>query len=80
MTPHALRRTTTTLAGDLGCAPHLISAMLGHRVIGGTLIAGPNKSRFTPEVADALQRIGDFLDLLESGQNKVVAFNAAMRA
>jgi integrase len=77
VTPHALRRTTATFAGDLGCAPHVISAMLGHSVIGGALIAGYNKSRFTPDVADALQSVGDFLALLESGQNKVVVFNSA---
>jgi integrase len=80
VTPHALRRTTATFAGDLGCAPHIISAMLGHNVIGGALIAGYNKSRFTPDVAEALQKVGDFLDSLESGQNKVVTFNSARRA
>ena len=80
VTPHALRRTTATLAGDLGCAPHVISAMLGHRVIGGALIAGYNKSRFTPEVAEVLQRVGDLVASLEAGQNNVVAFNSARRA
>ncbi len=80
VTPHALRRTTATLAGDLGCAPHVISAMLGHRVIGGALIAGYNKSRFTPEVADALQRVGNLVASLEAGQDNVVAFNSGMRA
>ncbi len=80
VTPHTLRRTTATMAGDLSCAPHVISAMLGHRAIGGALIAGYNKSRFTPEVADALQRIGDLLASLESGQSKIVAFDASMRA
>jgi hypothetical protein len=54
--------------------------MLGHNVIGGALIAGYNKSRFTPDVAEALQKVGDFLDSLESGQNKVVTFNSARRA
>ena len=80
VTPHALRRTTATLAGDLGCAPHVISAMLGHRVIGGALIAGYNKSRFTPEVAEVLQRVGDLVASLEAGQNNVVAFDSARRA
>ena len=79
VTPHALRRTTATFAGDLGCAPHVISAMLGHRVIGGALIAGYNKSRFTPEVADASQRVGDF-KVLESGHDNIVILNSAMRA
>ncbi len=71
VTPHALRRTTATLAGDLGCAPHVISATLGHRAIGGTLVSGYNKSRFTPEVADALQRVGDLLASIESGVSNV---------
>jgi integrase len=80
VTPHALRRTAATKAGNLGFAPHVISSMLGHRQIGGALIAGYNKSRFTPEVADALQRIGDFLESLESGRHNIVIFNPAMRA
>ena len=80
VTPHALRRTTATLAGDLGCAPHVISALLGHRAIGGSLIAGYNKSRFTPEVADALQRAGDVLESLEAGRDNVVALNSARHA
>jgi integrase len=80
VTPHALRRTTATLAGDLGCAPHVISAFLGHRAIGGSMIADYNKSRFTPEVADILQRVGDLLASLEAGQDNVVAFNSARRA
>jgi integrase len=80
VTPHALRRTAATMAGDLGWAPHVISALLGHRAIGGSLIAGYNQSRFPREVADALQQVADLLTSIESGQNKVVAFNAVMRA
>jgi integrase len=80
VTPHTLRRTTATMAGDLGCAPHVISAMLGHRVIGGSLIAGYNQSRFTREVADALQQVGDLLTSIESGQDNIVALNGARRA
>lgn len=62
VTPHCLRRTTATIAGELGCAPHLISAILGHRAIGGSLIAGYNKSRFTSEVGEWLQKVADFLE------------------
>lgn len=72
ITPHTLRRTTATLAGDLGYPPHVISALLGHRAIGGSLVAGYNKSRFSPEVADALQRVGDLLSSLEAGQDNIV--------
>jgi integrase len=80
VTPHTLRRTTATLAGDLGYPPHVISALLGHRAIGGSLIAGYNKSRFTSEVGDALQHVGDLLVALENGQNNVLAFAAARYA
>ena len=66
VTPHALRRTTATLAGDLGWALHVISALLGHRAIGGALIAGYNQSRFTREIGDALQQVGDLLTSIES--------------
>ncbi|MDQ6701685.1 MAG: site-specific integrase [Pseudomonadota bacterium] len=77
VTPHALRRTAATLAGDLGCAPHVISALLGHRAIGGSLIAGYNKSRFMPEVADILQQLGGLLTSLEAGQDNVVVMRRA---
>jgi integrase len=80
VTPHTLRRTVATLAGDLGWAPHVISALLGHRAIGGSLIAGYNQSRFTREVADALQQVGDLLTSIESGQHNIVALNGAQRA
>jgi integrase len=80
VTPHTLRRTTATLAGDLGWDPHVISALLGHRLIGGSLIAGYNQSRFTREVADALQQIGDLLTSIEAGQDNVVTLNSARRA
>jgi integrase len=80
VTPHALRRTTATMAGDLGWAPHVISALLGHRVIGGSLIAGYNQSRFTREVAQALQQVGDLLTSLEAGEDNVVALNQVRRA
>lgn len=55
---HALRRTAATMAGNLGAAPHVISAMLGHTNIGGQLVAGYNKSRYFDEHADLMQRIG----------------------
>jgi integrase len=80
VTPHTLRRSAATMAGDLGCAPHVISAMLGHRVIGGALIAGYNQSRFTREVADALQQVGDLLTSIEFRRDNVVVLNGARRA
>ena len=73
VTPHALRRTCATLAGDLGHPPHVVSALLGHRSIGGTLHAGYNQSRYRAEVADALQMVADLLDALARGEDNIVA-------
>lgn len=73
VTPHALRRTCATLAGDLGHSPHVVSALLGHRSIGGSLHAGYNQSRYRAEVADALQMVADLLDALAAGQDNIVA-------
>jgi integrase len=73
VTPHALRRTSATLAGDLGHPPHVVSALLGHRSIGGGLHAGYNQSRYRAEVADALQMVADLVDSLAAGQDNIVA-------
>ena len=73
VTPHSLRRTCATLAGDLGHPPHVVSAFLGHRSIGGGLHAGYNQSRYRAEVADALQMVADLLDALAAGDDNIVA-------
>jgi integrase len=73
VTPHALRRTCATLAGDLGQPPHVVSGLLGHRSIGGALHAGYNQSRYRAEVAIALQMVADLLDALEAGEDNVIA-------
>jgi integrase len=73
VTPHALRRTCATLAGDLGQPPHVVSALLGHRSIGGGLHGGYNKSRYRAEVATALQMVADLVDALAAGQDNIVA-------
>ena len=73
VTPHALRRTCATLAGDLGHPPHVVSALLGHRSIGGALHAGYNQARYRPEVAEALQMVADRLDALTLGRDNIVA-------
>jgi len=65
--PHALRRTAATVAGDLGAPPHVISAMLGHSNIGGQLIAGYNKSRYREEHTALMQQIGNHIDLISKG-------------
>jgi integrase len=69
---HALRRTTATMAGELGAPPHVVSALLGHRNIGDKLIAGYSKARYTDEVGEILQLVADRLDAFENGQDNVV--------
>jgi integrase len=69
---HALRRTTATLAGELGAPPHVISALLGHRNIGDQLTAGYSKARYAAEVGQILQLVADRLEALESGQDNIV--------
>jgi integrase len=76
-TPHSLRRSVATLAGDLGHPPHVISALLGHRAIGGDLHDGYNQSRYGAEVASALQAVADLLDRLAAGDDNIVAFRRA---
>jgi integrase len=59
---HALRRTTATLAGETGAAPHIVSVILGHANLGGQLVAGYNKSRYETEHAAVLQDVADWID------------------
>jgi integrase len=73
LSPHALRRTCATVAGDLGHPPHIVSALLGHRDIGGDLHDGYNQSRYGLEVAAALQAVADFLDAMARGKENVTA-------
>jgi integrase len=73
VSPHALRRTCATLAGDLGQPPHVVSALLGHRSIGGALHSGYNQSRYRAEVAIALQRVADMLDGLAAGGDRPIS-------
>jgi integrase len=73
VTPHALRRTCATLAGDLGHPPHVVSSLLGHSDIGGDLHDGYNQSRYRAEVANALQMVADLLDALAAGEDNLVA-------
>lgn len=61
---HALRRTTATLAGDLGAPPHIVSVILGHANLGGQLVAGYNKSRYEAEHGKVLQDVADRIEQL----------------
>jgi hypothetical protein len=44
--------------------------LLGHRV-GSSLLARYAKSKYLPEVAEALQRVGDRLEILETESNVI---------
>ena len=63
---HALRRTVSTLAGDSGAPPHIISVILGHSNVGGQLVAGYNKSTYYLQHRQILQKVADKLDMIES--------------
>jgi len=63
---HVMRRTTATLAGEIGAPPHVVSVILGHANLGGQLVAGYNKSRYATEHAKALQKVADYLDEIGS--------------
>ena len=76
VSPHILRRTCATLAGDLGQPPHVVSALLGHRSIGGGLHSGYNQSRYRAEVGVALQMVADLLDALSAGEDNIVAIRS----
>ena len=65
---HALRRTSATLAGDLGAPPHVVSVMLGHSNLGGQLVADYNHSFYNSEHKDILQRVAFRLEEIESGK------------
>ena len=65
---HVLRRTSATLAGDLGAPPHVISVMLGHSNVGVQLVAGYNHSAYSSEHKDILQRVADRLEEIENSK------------
>ena len=66
---HALRRTTATLAGDLGAPPHIVSVILGHSNVGGQLVAGYNHSTYRSEHQQILKDVADKLEAIEGGAN-----------
>jgi hypothetical protein len=64
---HDLRRTGATMLGELGILPDIIEAALNHVAIRSPLAATYNRSRYQPEVATALQRLADELEIIENG-------------
>lgn len=78
-TRHDLRRTGATMLGEMGELPDIIEAALNHTSIRSTLAATYNRSRYRPQVAAALQRLGDALAVVAAGNAGVVDL-AEMRA
>lgn len=67
---HDLRRTVATGLNDMGIAPHVVEALLGHSIQG---VAGIyNRSQYLPEKRDALNKWQDRLALLRGDTNNVV--------
>jgi integrase len=75
-TRHDLRRTGATLLGEMGEIPDIIEAALNHTVIHSALAATYNRSRYRPQVAAALQRLGDALDGIAAGAAKVIPLHS----
>ena len=76
---HDIRRSVASLMGDLGVAPHVIEASLGHALRsssdGSSLsrVAGIyNRSRYHREHAEALELLAGELARIEAGESKVV--------
>jgi hypothetical protein len=64
---HDLRRTAATLMGEMGVGAEVIESALNHATLHSALAATYNRSRYTREVAEALQRLADTLDGIETG-------------
>jgi integrase len=71
-TRHDLRRTAATTMGEMGVQPHVIEAALNHSAIHSQLATNYNKSRYSREVAAALQLLADALDGFEKNGAVVV--------
>lgn len=74
---HDLRRTSATLMGDMGVAPHVIEAALNHAELHSALAGTYNRARYQPQVADALQKLADRLEGIETKAAKVVPMKRA---
>ena len=58
------------MLGEMGEMPDIIEAALNHVSIHSALAATYNRSRYRPQVALALQRLGDALDGIEEAAKK----------
>jgi integrase len=62
---HDLRRTCSTMLGELGILPHVIEQALNHVSGHKACVAGVyNRSKMSDAVRDALQRWADYLDTI----------------
>ena len=61
------------MLGEMGEMPDIIEAALNHVAIRSPIAATYNRSRYRPQVAAALQRLGDALDGIEGGAGEIVA-------
>jgi hypothetical protein len=50
------------MLGDMGVLPDIVEAALNRVIIRSPLAATYNRSRYRPQVADALQRLADALE------------------
>jgi integrase len=71
-TRHDLRRTAATMMGKLGVMPDVIEAALNHVTIHSQIATVYNKSRCRPQVAEALQKLADWLDSIEQSTAEVI--------
>jgi len=71
-TRHDLRRTGATLLGELGVLPDIVEAALNHITIHSQIASIYNKSRYRPQVREALQKLADVLDGTEQGGAEIV--------
>jgi integrase len=70
---HDLRRCAATMMGKLGVMPDVVEAALNHVTIRSQIATVYNKSRYRPEVAEAVQKLADTLDRIEQGGAEVIA-------
>jgi integrase len=73
---HDLRRTGTTILGDMGTVPHVLEAALNHVSVHSELAANYNQSTYRPQVAEALQRLADAYDGIKAGGATILPIGA----
>lgn len=71
-TPHDLRRTAATLAGELGTPPYVIERMLNHQQR-NPLERIYQRQSLEPEQREGWRLLGERLELLTSGASNVVS-------